>query len=79
MQDEIHLVSMIIMARPAQMDALSAAIEQIEGSEIHVRHPDGKFVVTAEANDPRTLMTRIEALQAMDGVVSSNLVYHQVA
>lgn len=78
-QDPINLVSMVMMTRPERLTGFKELIASVDGAEIHVASAEGKLVVTVEADDQRSLLQRIEVLQNLDGLVSSNLVYHQVS
>lgn len=78
-QDPINLVSMVMMTRPERLTGFKELIANVDGAEIHVASAEGKLVVTVEADDQRSLLQRIEVLQNLDGLVSSNLVYHQVS
>lgn len=78
-QDPINLVSMVMMTRPERLTGFKEKIASVDGAEIHVASAEGKLVVTVEADDQRSLLQRIETLQNLDGLVSSNLVYHQVS
>lgn len=78
-QDPINLVSMVMMTRPERLTGFKALIASVDGAEIHVASAEGKLVVTVEADDQRSLLQRIETLQNLEGLVSSNLVYHQVS
>jgi len=78
-QDPINLVSMVMMTRPERLSGFKELIASVDGAEIHVASAEGKLVVTVEADDQRSLLQRIEVLQNLDGLVSSNLVYHQVS
>lgn len=78
-QESINLVSMVMMTRPERLTGFKELIASVDGAEIHVASAEGKLVVTVEADDQRSLLQRIEVLQNLDGLVSSNLVYHQVS
>ncbi|WP_027856697.1 chaperone NapD [Marinobacterium jannaschii] len=77
--DSIHIVSLVMMTRPANLDDVKSRITDVDGSEIHATSPEGKLVVTVEADSNRELLERVETLQGLEGLVASNLVYHQMA
>jgi len=77
--EPVNLVSMVMMVRPERLTAFRQQIASVDGAEIHIASAEGKLVVTVEADDQRSLLQRIEALQNLEGLVSSNLVYHQVS
>jgi len=78
-QDPINLVSMVMMVRPDNLEAFKQQITNVDGAEIHVTSAEGKLVVTVEADNQKELLQRIETLQNLDNLISSNLVYHQVS
>lgn len=78
-QESINLVSMVMMTRPERLTVFKEKIASVDGAEIHVASAEGKLVVTVEADSQRALLQRIETLQNLDGLVASNLVYHQVS
>ncbi len=78
-QESINLVSMVMMTRPERLTVFKEKIAKVDGAEIHVASAEGKLVVTVEADSQRALLQRIEVLQNLDGLVASNLVYHQVS
>jgi len=78
MSTEIHISSLVIQARPVHMAAIGAAIEHLEGAEIHGGGEHGKLVVTLETVDESAMLTHIEAINRIDGVLSVALIFHQV-
>jgi len=79
MNDEIHLVSLVVMVRPDKMRQAQASINEIEGGEIHAQSEQGKMVVTLEAENNSELVERIDQVQHLPNVLSASLVYHQIA
>jgi len=79
MDENFHIVSLVMMTRPANLDEIQTQIASVDGSEIHATSPEGKLVVTVEADSNRELLERVETLQGLEGLVASNLVYHQMA
>ena len=77
--EPVNLVSMVMMIRPERLAGFRQQIASVDGAEIHIASAEGKLVVTVEADDQRSLLQRIETLQNMEGLISSNLVYHQVS
>lgn len=60
------------------MPAISAAIVELPGAEVHASDGAGKLVVTLEAVNEAEMSKRIDAIRALDGVFAASLVYHQV-
>ncbi|MGB1237543.1 MAG: chaperone NapD [Pseudomonadales bacterium] len=74
----VHIISMVLMARPEHLETLQRDITQVSGSEIHACDPSGKVVVTLEAPSNRALTTGMDQLQKLPNLVTSSLVYHQI-
>lgn len=77
--DSLHIISMVVMARPQHVSGVQKSILEIDGGEIHASDDKGKFVVTFEAPNNKALTQRMDQLQAIEHIVSSSLVYHQIA
>jgi len=78
MSAEIHISSLVVQARPVHMAAIGAAIEELDGAEIHGDGEQGKLVVTLETLNEGEMLTHIEAINRLDGVLSVALIFHQV-
>ena len=78
MNAEIHISSLVVQARPADLATIGAAIEGLEGAEIHGASEHGKLVVTLETICESEMLTRIESINRLEGVLSVALVFHQV-
>ena len=78
MSAEIHISSLVVQARPVHMAAIGAAIEELDGAEIHGNGEQGKLVVTPETLNEGEMLTHIEAINRLDGVLSVALIFHQV-
>ena len=73
-----HIASMIIQCLPDKLAATAAAIESIPNLEVPERDERGKLVVVIEAEGEASLMASISKIEATAGVISANLVYHQI-
>ena len=78
MNAEIHISSLVVQARPVHMAAIGAAIEELDGAEIHGDGEQGKLVVTLETLNEGEMLTHIEAINRLDGVLSVALIFHHV-
>lgn len=74
---ELHISSVIVHVRPERAGAAAAAIERLQGAEIHQRTEAGKLIVTLETATTGAVLDRLTAIQDLPGVVSAALVYHQ--
>jgi len=75
--DEVHISSLIVQAMPDTMPAVAASVLAMPGLEIHAA-ADGKMVVVLETADEGEIVARISEINLLNGVMSVNLVYHQV-
>lgn len=76
MSNELHVTSLIVQVIPEQMAAVRQAIMQMENAELSVNN-EVKLVVVLEGPSQKSLMTDIEAINALPGVLSAAMVYHQ--
>jgi len=71
-----EIASILVQARPERLDAVARAIEQLSGSEIYSRSPEGKLVVVIEANDVGVIGTTLNTISSMPHVLTAALVFH---
>ena len=72
---ELHIASMVVHAAPRHLAVVRGAILEIAGAEIHGASDTGKLVVTLEAPSTEDMMAQISAIQRLDGVLASALVF----
>ena len=73
----MNISSLIVHVRPEQLAATQAELRRWPGLQIHAASTDGKVIVTVEtANDGETTAT-FDRINAVAGVMSAALVYHQ--
>lgn len=73
---DIHICSLVVHARPEQLDAVADAVARLPGAELHGRDPAGKLVVTFETETEDDIVARMNAIGDISGVLSTSLVYH---
>ena len=78
MPAEAHIASLVVRARPEAAGAVARRIGDVPGAEVHGQGALGKLVVTLEASDEADLLIQINAVRALMGVLSAELVYHEV-
>lgn len=78
MRQEYHVTSLVVHAAPSAVTQVTAGIEALTGADIHAISDQAKFVVTLEGESQASILKNIEAINALNGVLSSSLVYHQV-
>ena len=75
MPEEVHISSLVVHATPKRMQSVEEAIVMLPGARVHGSSPNGKLVVTLDASSSDEMMSRITAIQRLDGVLSAALVY----
>lgn len=78
MTDELHISSLVVHARPERLAAVRAAIARLPGAEVHASNHQGKIVVTLETSNEGDVLTRLDQIGRIGGVLSAALVYHHV-
>ena len=77
MSQEFHVSSLVVLTQPTLRHQIAEEIKALDGAEIHAVTDEGKLVVTLEGSSQRPIMAAIDAIQAMPGVLSAALIYHQ--
>lgn len=75
MRDEVHIASFIVHHRPDASASVDNLVAGMPGAEIAARE-SGRCILLHECDSPRDLIACMDAVQAVAGVVSVNLVYH---
>lgn len=76
MSNELHVTSLIVQVIPEQMSSVRQAIMAMENAELSANN-EVKLVVVLEGSSQKSLMTDIEIINALPGVLSAAMVYHQ--
>ena len=71
----VEIASMLVQARPDQLNAVARAIEALPGTQIYNRDPRGKLVVVVEAADIGSIGETLNVMSSMPGVLSASLVF----
>jgi periplasmic nitrate reductase NapD len=74
---EIHISSLVVHARPQAAATVRRDIAAMPGAEIHAGQ-GGKIVVTLETSSETAIVTRLNEISLLPGVLSAVLVFHQV-
>jgi len=73
-----EIASIIVQARPEQLDAVAIEIEALPGCEIHGRDDRGKLIVVVDAPDAGALGSTMNTIASLAHVHSACLVFHAV-
>jgi nitrate reductase NapD len=76
---ESHISSFIVFCKAEKHHAVEQALQAQADIEIHGSDAKGKFVVVTEAKHQGVILDRIDLISAIDGVINTSMVYHQVA
>jgi len=76
---ESHISSFIVFCLAEKHQAIAEALNAQPDIELHGSDNKGKFVVVTEAKHQGIIMDRIDLISALDGVINTSMVYHQVA
>ncbi len=76
MSNELHVTSLIVQVLPEKMAEVRGQILQMPNAELSVNN-EVKLVVVLEGHSPKALLAGIEAINALPGVMSATMVYHQ--
>jgi nitrate reductase NapD len=71
-----HLCGVLVVAAPGRADALGRRLAGMAGVEVHRVAPDGRLVVTVEDTADQWAGQILAHLSAVEGVLSTALVYH---
>src|SRR5215470_19558305 len=72
----VEIASILVQARPEQLDAAARAIEVLPGAQIYSLDPKGKLVVVIEALDVGSDGATLNTISMMPQVLTAALVFH---
>lgn len=73
----MNFSSVIVIPHPEQVEAVRQRVQEVPGVELHAVSPEGKMIVTLEADDDRETVHTYELISQLDGVLSASMVFHQ--
>ena len=73
----MNISGVVVRTLPRDIDRVSRALTQLRGVEVHGANQDGRLVVTVEQAGERAIADAMLAMQAMPGVLSASMVFHQ--
>ena len=75
MPEEVHISSLVVHAAPKRLQRVEETIAIMPGARVHGTSPNGKLVVTLDADSADEMLSRVGEIQRTDGVLSAALVY----
>ena len=71
-----EIASIIVQARPENLEEIATAIVSLAGCEVHGRDPKGKLIVVVDAPDTGSLGTTLNTISLLPHVHTASLVFH---
>lgn len=71
----VNICGCLVHSIPEMTDNVIAAINEIEGGEVHA-HEDGRIVVTVEDTESQNASDQIMDMHQIPGVLTVTLTYH---
>jgi len=75
---EGEIASIIVQARPENLDEVAVAIAALVGCEVHGRDLRGKLIVVVDAPDTGSLGTMLNTISLLPHVHTASLVFHAI-
>jgi periplasmic nitrate reductase NapD len=72
---ETHISSLVVHSFPEAAEAVQSALRTMDGVEIHAE-ANGKIVITLETDNEADIVTRLNEISLLKGVLSATLVFH---
>ncbi|GAA3715614.1 chaperone NapD [Oceanisphaera sediminis] len=76
--NEVHISSLVVHAVPQHLNAIKRRIEAFDGAEIYGESEAGKLVVVIETRNQGYITDTIDAINQLEHVLSTALVFHQI-
>lgn len=76
--NEVHISSLVVHVVPQHLNAIKRQIEAFDGAEIYGESETGKLVVVIETQNQGYITDTIDAINQLDHVLSTALVFHQI-
>lgn len=78
MQATLHIASLLVHVRPPLLAAVKDNLRRLPGLELHQESAQGKLVVVLEAEHESQIITCLEQISSLPGVLNAALVYHEM-
>jgi nitrate reductase NapD len=75
---QVHISSAVVSVLPASQAEVARLLSEMEGVEIFHQAPS-KIVIVMEAPESGVIGGRLAQIATLDGVLSANMVFEQVA
>ncbi|MCB1808126.1 MAG: chaperone NapD [Candidatus Competibacteraceae bacterium] len=78
MSQNVHIASLVVLTQPDSWRTIHDAILALPGATVPASDPVGKLVVVLETETESDILSMTTQITAMKGVLTANLVYHQI-
>ena len=68
----------LVVAKPEHQSQVRAALEVLPWAEVHYEDPDGRLVITIEADDTDQAIARLQQVKELPRVVLAEMVEHHL-
>lgn len=75
---EVHISSLIVHAVPEHLAVIKRQIESFAGAEIYGESAAGKLIVVIETQNQGYITDTIDAINQLEHVLNTALVFHQI-
>lgn len=75
---EVHISSLIVHAVPEHLAVIKRQIESFAGAEIYGESAAGKLIVVIETQNQGYITDTIDAINQLEYVLNTALVFHQI-
>lgn len=65
----MHISSVVIYAYPRSIDEVRGGLKLAPNTELHLEDPQGKFIVTVEAENLHEMVDIVESYRDIPGVI----------
>ena len=72
----MNISGVLVHARPEHVEVVKQQLIKIPGVEVHANSPEGRMVVTIEAEHAGQMADTLVACQNVDHVLSAAMIYH---
>jgi nitrate reductase NapD len=73
----MNISSLVVDAHPDHLARVRTALGGLAGVDVHAATPEGKVIVTLEADSNDSTTDTFARIAALEGVMSVAMVYHQ--
>lgn len=77
MSETTHISSLLLRADPDKLKSVLNQIALVPNSEVPLSDASGKIVVVLETETEGAIISSLNELEVIEGVVSASLIYHQ--